>query len=134
MSATLNLSTPWTLRSGLTTAMGSEEGPILQVPAWWFSGRLLYWIWQSQYAWLFFLYWLHIRAVSSTLFKPYVSNACALDNFKIFWIPWQTILLSICSAKSLPQIIGASKGLFDASVIRPENYLHLIAISRTFIS
>lgn len=37
-SATLRPFIPCTLNSGSTTAIGSEAGPILQDPAWWFSG------------------------------------------------------------------------------------------------
>lgn len=133
-SATLKCSIPWTLRSGLTTAMGSVEGPILQVPAWWFSGRVSYWIRQSQCSELPFLpTFLHSGASLIILVKWYFFNAFPFTSFKIFWIPCWIIFLSIGSARSLPQMFGGLNGSFDASVIRPENHLYLIAMSRTFI-
>lgn len=57
VSATLRFLIPWTLSRGSTTAIGSLDGPILQDPAWWFSGPVFWWIAQFQYSLLRNVYW-----------------------------------------------------------------------------
>ena len=49
-SITLSPSTPWTCKRGLTTAVGSEAGPILALPDWWLPDQVYCWQIHPQYS------------------------------------------------------------------------------------